>query len=50
MEKCEFFKPEVRYLGHIISAKKLQKDLSKVRTIQAVKVPTSKTEVRALVG
>lgn len=50
VEKCEFLKSEISYLSHIISTEGLRKDSSKVNAILAARMPTSKTEVRALVG
>lgn len=50
LEKCEFFKQKVRYLGHIIDSNGLRKDDDKVKAIVDAPQPSNVTEVRAFVG
>ncbi|XP_062714146.1 uncharacterized protein K02A2.6-like [Aedes albopictus] len=50
MQKCEFFKQEVGYLGHVIDQDGLHKDPEKVQAIMDVKPPKDVKEVRAFVG
>ena len=44
--KCEFFKSEITYLGHIVSNKGIATDPKKIRAIQLWPRPTTVTEVR----
>ncbi|OFC59417.1 hypothetical protein BBW68_15075 [Candidatus Erwinia dacicola] len=49
-EKCEFFKKELRYLGHVISDKGIHNDPEKVAAIQELKPPTNVKEVPQYLG
>ena len=48
--KCEFFKPELKFLGHIISAGGMRPDPKKVAAVQDWPVPKSVYEVRSFLG
>ena len=48
--KCQWAKSEVKFLGHLITDKGIKPDPSKREAVQNFPVPTSKTEVRALLG
>src|SRR3954469_17860946 len=48
--KCEFFKPSVSYLGHIISDQGIATDPEKIEAIQAWPVPTSLKELQSFLG
>ena len=49
--KCEFFKDELEYLGHIVTNKgELKVNPNKVKVIAELKPPTSVKEVRSLIG
>ena len=48
--KCEFFKSEITYLGHIVSNKGIATDPKKIRAIQLWPRPTTVTEVQKLTG
>lgn len=50
LDKCSFFQREIKYLGHIISEKGLQKDPSKIEAIVKAPVPQNVAEVRSFVG
>lgn len=50
LKKCEFFKREICYLGHIINEHGLKKDLTKVETILKPPRPSNVHGVRAVVG
>ena len=48
--KCEFFKQELTYLGHIVSKSGIQTDPKNVEAICKWPVPTNVTEVRSFLG
>ena len=50
LSKCEFFKPEITYLGHVVSSKGIATDPKKIRAIQQWPRPTTVTEVRRFTG
>ena len=41
MKKCDFFKPELKYLGHVVSTAGIKPDPAKVQTISDWPTPTS---------
>jgi hypothetical protein len=45
--KCDFFKSELKFLGHIVSAKGMQPDPAKVAVIQQWPTPQSIFDVRS---
>ncbi|XP_045471780.1 uncharacterized protein K02A2.6-like [Harmonia axyridis] len=50
LKKCEFFVPEVKYLGHYINKNGLHKDFDKVRAITEMPTPTDQGQVKSFVG
>src|SRR5438132_10038700 len=50
LSKCQFWLKEVSFLGHILSAKGLAVDLSKVQEVLEWKSPTSVTEILSFLG
>lgn len=48
--KCKLFATKIKYLGHIISAKGIEKSEEKVDAILKAPRPKNITEVRALIG
>lgn len=50
MKKCEFFKPELKFLGHIVSADGMKPDPAKVQTIVDWPEPVSVLELRMFLG
>ena len=48
LKKCEFFKDQVEYLGHIVSAKGIQVDPRKIQAIEQWPVPANLTELKVL--
>ena len=48
--KCEFMRPSVEYLGHIISAEGLRPTQEKVRAINDAPAPQNVTQLRSFVG
>ena len=50
LSKCAFFQHEVRYLGHIISAKGVSTDPGKVEAVASWQPPTTILELRSFLG
>ena len=48
--KCEFFKQELTYLGHVVSKNGIQTDSKKVEGIQKWPIPINVTEVHSFLG
>jgi transposase InsO family protein len=49
-DKCEFFRSEVSFLGHIISDKGISVQQHKVKAVREWQPPKNKSEVRAFLG
>lgn len=49
-EKCQFCKPELKFLGYVVNAAGLLVDPEKVEAIIRIPTPKSVTEVRRIVG
>lgn len=50
LSKCNFFKEEVQYLGHVISANGVSTDPEKIQTVLQWKQPTTLTHLRSFLG
>ena len=51
MAKCDFNKPEVKFLGHVVGRDGIKVDpAKKIAVIQEWPVPTSTTELRQFLG
>ncbi len=48
--KCQWFLREVKYLGHIVSAKGISMDLEKVAAVAKWPVPTKALDLRSFLG
>ena len=48
--KCEFWLSEVRFLGHVVSAKGISVDPSKIESVKGWARPTTVTEIRSFLG
>ncbi|CAI7886963.1 unnamed protein product, partial [Closterium sp. NIES-54] len=48
--KCEFFLPEVEFLGHVISASGIRTDPKKITAVQDWIAPTSVKELQSFLG
>ena len=46
-DKCEFLKPELEYLGHIVTAKGVKPNPRKIEAVKNFKQPTNPTEVKS---
>ena len=48
--KCDFFKKEIKYLGHVVSEQGVSTDPDKIKAITEWPQPTTVTEVRSFLG
>ena len=48
--KCEFFKSQIAYLGHIVSKDGIETDSKKLTTIKEWPIPKTVTEVQSFLG
>ena len=49
-KKCEFFKNEMKYLGHLITTEGLKPDKDKIQVIQDLNPPINVKQVRSFMG
>ena len=50
LKKCQFFKSELKFLGHIISSDGISPDPDKISAVQAWPLPRTQTELRGFLG
>nr|CAD2171880.1 unnamed protein product [Meloidogyne enterolobii] len=50
LEKCNFFKPELKFLGHIVSAEGIKPDPKKKAIIQKLPRPQNIKELKSVMG
>ncbi|KAK9296901.1 hypothetical protein QLX08_009211 [Tetragonisca angustula] len=50
VDKCEFLKPELEYLGHIVTANGIQLNPKKLSAIKEFKTPKTITQVKSFLG
>ena len=48
--KCDFYKPHIKYLGHIISETGIAVDSKKIKAIKDWPSPTSVNDIRSFLG
>ena len=48
--KCDFFKKEIKYLGHVVSEQGVSTDPGKIKAVTEWPQPTTVTEVRSFLG
>lgn len=48
--KCEFFKPKITYLGHVVSEEGIQADPEKIAAVKLWPIPKSTKQVRQFLG
>ena len=48
--KCDFFKDEIQYLGHVVTKKGISVDPKKIRAIEDWPIPKDVTDVRSFMG
>ncbi|XP_076660824.1 uncharacterized protein LOC143364275 [Halictus rubicundus] len=49
-DKCEFLKPELEYLGHLVTAEGVKPNPKKILAVERFKVPTTPTEIKSFLG
>lgn len=49
-DKCEFLKPELEYLGHLITASGIKPNPAKLSAIKNFKIPKNVTQVKSFLG
>jgi hypothetical protein len=50
LSKCEFFRSELSFLGHVVSADGIKPDPKKVDVVRHWPVPTNRKELRQFLG
>ncbi|XP_062698486.1 uncharacterized protein K02A2.6-like [Aedes albopictus] len=50
VEKCRFYQDQLKYLGHIISARGIQPDPAKIAAISEMPAPTDVSTLRSFLG
>ena len=48
--KCDFYKPQIQYLGHIISKKGIVINQENIKSIEEWHTPTCVTDIRPFLG
>ena len=48
--KCDFFKKEIKYLGHLVSEEGVSTDPDKIKSVTEWPQPTTVTDVRSFLG
>ena len=48
--KCELFRDEVRFLGHVVSERGIQCDPEKIESVKKYEAPTGLSELRSFLG
>ena len=49
-DKCEFLRPEVAYLGHIIDKNGVRPDLKKIKSVQEFSRPKNEKNIKQFLG
>ena len=49
-EKCDIFKNELKYLGHVINQEGIKTDPDKIESIKNIKIPRNVKELRSYLG
>ena len=50
LRKCSFAQSKVRFVGHVVGSGQIEPDPIKIATIRDIKPPTTKKDVRSLIG
>lgn len=49
-DKCEFLKPELEYLGHVVTKDGVKPNQKKIEAVTSFKIPNSPTNVKSFLG
>ena len=49
-DKCEFLKPELEYLGHLVTANGVKPNPEKIEAVKNFKLPKNPTDVKSFLG
>ena len=49
-DKCEYLRPELEYLGHLITAKRVKPNPAKTEAVKNFKQPKNVTEIQSFLG
>lgn len=49
-DKCEFLKPELEYLEHIITYEGIKSNPKKIKAVKEFKIPKNRTDVKSFLG
>lgn len=49
-DKCEFLRPELEYLGHLITAEGVKPNPNKINAVQDFKIPSNQKQVKSFLG
>lgn len=49
-DKCEFLKPELEYLGHVVTAEGIKPNLEKIECVKNFKIPKTPTNIKSFLG
>ncbi|CAK9821240.1 Retrovirus-related Pol polyprotein from transposon 17.6 [Anthophora retusa] len=49
-DKCEFLKPELEYLGHVITAEGVKPNPKKLEAVKNFKLPKTPTDIKSFLG
>ena len=50
LQKCEFFKDQIKYCGHIINKDGIHKDPTKMEAVKKMPKPTNVSELKSFIG
>jgi hypothetical protein len=50
LDKCEFLKEELNYLGHVVTAEGVKPDAKKIQSVVDFPIPNSQKDVRSFLG
>ena len=50
LQKCEFAKPQIKFVGRIVGSGKHSPDPDKIAAVQSIKQPRTKSDVRRIIG
>lgn len=49
-DKCEFIKPELEYLGHVVISEGVKPNPTKIEAVKNFRIPKNKIEIKSFLG